>query len=398
MTKGRPIHLFVIRHSKSCSNYMRQLAGTQDRRNPLVRASQELLDPALSAVGRRMAEHYRPTLHKRLSAAGFNTEAATIGCSGLRRARETAQILFPGRNVQHLPHIKEHGNIPENTPSLAKRCRPDWHGFLRHVYTMSVSQLAVVGHGSFLKKEIWGSVSKEPHGRFCNLDGMLISAILTENGELMNPQVTEFKYTPPAYIKHAADQCSRAVEQKIAAHSKMTRVTKKWKSSRRYSRKQCGGASNLKGGASNLKGGAQVGGCNCGVSHQMGGAVSMPLAYFQDGAQMRHTYAEPTGTGLATTNNNWVRTPLSQTGGANRHAVGGCTVRASWKKQQQQGGFSPSVMGSFLANGTRLLPAAGYMGYRMFEKAGKATRATRKGGRRGHRSTRSNRRSRRAQT
>jgi hypothetical protein len=348
--EGRPIHLFVLRHSKSCSNYMRQLAGTQDRRNPLVRASQELLDPALSAIGRRMAEHYRPTLHKRLSAAGFNIEAATIGCSGLRRARETAQILFPGRNVQHLPHIKEHGNIPENTPSLSKRCRPDWHGFLRHIYSMSVSQLAVVGHGSFLKQEIWGSVSKEPHGRFCNLDGMLISAILTKEGVLMNPQVTELKYTPPAYIKHAADQCSRAVERKIAAHSKMKRVTKKWKSSRRYSRKQCGGS-----------------------LAQIGGGVNMPLAYFQDGAQMRGTYAEPTGTDLAGTSNTWVRAPLSQTGGR--------------RTAKQRGGFPPSVMGSFLVNGSHLVPAAGYMGYRMFEKAGKAKRSTR----RVHRGRRSDR-------
>jgi hypothetical protein len=361
MTKGRPIHLFVIRHSKSCSNYMRQLAGTQDRRNPLVRASQELLDPALSAVGRRMAEHYRPTLHHRLAAAGFNTEAATIGCSGLRRARVTAQILFPGRNVQHLPYIKEHGNIPENTPSLAKRCRPDWHGFLRHVYSMTVSQLAVVGHGSFLKKEIWDSVSKEPHGRFCNLDGLLITAILTENGELMNPQVTELKYSPPAYIKYAADQCSRAVEQKIAAHSKMPRVTKKWKRSHRYSRKHCGG-SRQTGGARN-----QNGGCNCGAAHQTGGGVNMPLAYFQDGAQMHGTYPEPTGTGLATISNSWVRTPLTQTGGA-----------------KQQGGFSPSVMGSFLTNGARLIPAAGYMGYRMFNKSQKA----------GHRGRQSRRRDR----
>jgi broad specificity phosphatase PhoE len=343
MTNGRPIHLFVIRHSKSCSNYMRQLAGTHDRRNPLVRASQEILDPALSAVGRQMAEHYRPTLQKRLEEAGFNIEAATIGCSGLRRARETAQLLFPGHNVQHMPHIKEYGNIPENTPLVAKRCRPDWHEFLRYVYNTSISQLAVVGHGSFLGKGIWKSVSKEPHARFSNLDGILISAILTEDGQFMNPQVTEFKYKPPAYISGAADQCSAAVESKIAKHSKMKRVTKKWKRSRRQ------------------------------LKSQRGGGVNMPLAYFQDGAQMNGTYPEPTGTGLVATSNSWVRAALNQTGG-----------RRGTRKQQ--GGFSPSIMGSFVANGSRLIPAAGYMGYRMFEKAGK----TRKG-RRGHRATRRDR-------
>lgn len=106
---------------------------------------------------------------------------------------------------------------------------------------------------------------------------------------------------------------------------------------------------------------------------QIGGGVNMPLAYFLDGAQMNGTYPEPTGTGLAATSNSWVRAPLSQTGG-----------RRGTRKQQ--GGFSPSIMGSFVANGARLIPAAGYMGYRMFEKASK----TRKG-RRGHRATRRDR-------
>lgn len=346
--EGRPIHLFILRHSKSCSNYMRQMAGSEDRAHPLVRASQDILDPALSAVGRSMVEHYRPTLNQRLKAAGFDVDAATIGCSGLKRARETAQLLFPGRTVHHLPHIKEHGNIPENTPTNTKRCRPDWRAFLRHIAALPSSQLAVVGHGSFLKSEVWRSLSKKPHDRFHNLDGILITAVLTQDGDMLHPHIEEFKYRPPSYISGAADKCSREIEHKIVTHCKMQRMTKKWKQGRRQSKKQRGGS-----------------------RRQTGGGVNMPLAYFQDGAQMRGTYAEPTGTGLAATSGSWVREALTQTGG--------------FKRKAQQGGFSPSVMGSFLANGSQLLPAAGYMGYRMFEKA-----KTRKG-RRGHRERRTRR-------
>jgi hypothetical protein len=332
---------------------MRQMAGSEDIAHPLVRASQDILDPSLSAVGRSMVEHYKPTLYQRLRSAGFDVDAAMIGCSGLRRARETAQLLFPGRTVHHLPHIKEHGDIPENTPMATKRCRPDWRAFLRHIAALQSSQFAVVGHGSFLKSEVWRSLCKKPHGRFHNLDGLLITAILTKDGDILHPHIEEFKYQPPAYISGAADQCSVAVERKISEHSKMKRVTKKWKRSRRQSK-------------------SQRGGCNCGGLHQTGGGVNMPLAYFLDGAQMRGTYADPTGTGLAATSGSWVREALNQTGG--KRSV-----------QAQHGGFSPSVMGSFLANGSQLIPAAGYMGYRMFEKA-----KTRKG-RRGHRTRRSDR-------
>jgi hypothetical protein len=92
----------------------------------------------------------------------------------------------------------------------------------------------------------------------------------------------------------------------------------------------------------------------------------MPLAYFQDGAQMRGTFGEPTGMGLAGSGAGWVRTPLVQTGGRTR---------------KQRGGFSPSVMGAFATNGARLMPLAAYLGYKM-HKNQKKTRKTRRSRRR----------------
>lgn len=218
--KGKPIHLFVMRHSKSCSNYLRQMAQTDHRGHPLVKASQQLLDPGLSTIGRKMASHYKPILHERLKAAGFDIDKATIGYSGLRRARETAEIVFPGRTLEHLPHIKEHGNIPENTPSRLRRCRPDWPAFLRHIYEMPQNQFAVVGHGSFLKSDVWSSISDKPHGRINNLDGFLITGILTSDGKIIHPHVEEFKYKPPKYIKDVTDKCSATVQKIVAKYTR----------------------------------------------------------------------------------------------------------------------------------------------------------------------------------
>jgi hypothetical protein len=77
---------------------------------------------------------------------------------------------------------------------------------------------------------------------------------------------------------------------------------------------------------------------------QRGGAT-LPLAYVQDGAQMRGTYAEPTG------------------------QIGG---------KKQQGGFPASIMGPFAANGARLFPIAAYLGYKGYTSYSAKTRKNRK--------------------
>ena len=110
------IQLVLIRHSKSCSNYMRYLAGTYDYNNPLVSASQTIRDPKLSAVGVRMARAYRPILQATLREKGIDLDTAVIGSSALGRAKHTAALLFPDHPRQVMPYFTEHGDIPENTP------------------------------------------------------------------------------------------------------------------------------------------------------------------------------------------------------------------------------------------------------------------------------------------
>jgi hypothetical protein len=100
---------------------------------------------------------------------------------------------------------------------------------------------------------------------------------------------------------------------------------------------------------------ARVGISQTGGKQNGGAATSMPLAYFQDGAQMHGTYAEPTGVGLAGSTNTMARVGISQNGGACNCAPGAT----------QNGGFAPSIMGPLVTNGSYLMPVATYMGYKM---------------------------------
>jgi hypothetical protein len=107
---------------------------------------------------------------------------------------------------------------------------------------------------------------------------------------------------------------------------------------------------------------------------QRGGAA-MPLAYFQDGAQMRGTYADPTGVGLASSTDTMARTGISQTGGRR------CQNGGKQSGRRQNGGFAPSIMGQMVVNGSYLTPVASYMGYRLMKNS-----RSRKGSRSAHHS------------
>jgi len=104
-----------------------------------------------------------------------------------------------------------------------------------------------------------------------------------------------------------------------------------------------------------------------------GAATSMPLAWYQQGAQFQGTVADPTGVGLAGSNAAWARSALPAQGGGRRRSRRG--------HSQQMGGFYPSIMGAgFASAGMRLLPAAAYMGYNQMEsyKKQKTHRRSRK--------------------
>jgi broad specificity phosphatase PhoE len=324
------VRLALIRHSKSCANHVRHIAGTEESDHPLIVASQTLRDPALSVVGRRMAAAYGPRLRQKLRDLGLDVERAVIGASPLRRAQQTAALLFPGFRVTTFRHLGENGAIPENTPEGTRYTSPDWRAFVASVAAHTTSgthgDFVIIGHGSFLRSIAWQAVTGAARTKpFANLDGFLVEADIGVDGSIQDACVTPLSL--PAnlapHVHNAADAC--------ALPAKIRRLTQK------MTQKQ-----------------------------QRGGGL--PLAYYQDGAQMRGTYAEPTGAGLATTTAAWSRSPLSQTGGR----------RKSRKvhRRRQAGGWAPSVMGTFAANGATVLPIAAYLGYKMY----KNQRPTRKSG------------------
>lgn len=225
---ARPIRLVLLRHSKSCANHMRAVAGSHDPTHPLVAASQRVRDPALSELGSAMARAYGPTLRRRLAAEGFPTASALIASSGLRRAATTAALLFPGRSVTTLPHIMEHGEIPENTPgrrSTTRRCRPSWRLFLRNLATRCETDIVAVAHGSFLRDEVWPAIASQrrPHGRLENLAGFLVEGHLSPTGRLRVERLVELPYTGAVSPRQPADRCGRDVEATI----RRTRTQKK---------------------------------------------------------------------------------------------------------------------------------------------------------------------------
>ena len=112
---------------------------------------------------------------------------------------------------------------------------------------------------------------------------------------------------------------------------------------------------------------------------QSGGGVTMPLGFYQDGAQMQGTYGSETGAGLGGMSSTMVREALTQTGGSTFGSRRRQRRRRETRKAQQ-GGFSPSIMGSFAANGLSLLPVASYMTYRMTHKSQSKKSKTRKSG------------------
>jgi broad specificity phosphatase PhoE len=312
------MRLVLIRHSKSCANYVRAVADTEDHTDLLVRASQDLRDPPLSAVGERMARAYGPRFRDRLREAGFDLQGAVIGSSQLRRAKQTAALLFGDADRITVPHFTENGAIPENTPARMRYRRPDWTTFVRHLSTIlsKNGEYIIVGHGSFLKG-VWRQLTGSPWpGTFHNLDAFIVepdgrTRVLRYSGDV-SPS--------------APDQC--ALPAKIATHVKMRQRSSK-RSSRRQTKKRS--------------------------SRQRGGATPMPLGYYKDGAQMQYTSADPTGAAYGATTNAWVRAPIQQTGG-----------------------FYPSIMGGFASNGMKILPSlAVFAGYNQWKNQAKS-RGTRR--------------------
>lgn len=351
------VTLVFVRHSKSCANHVRHVAGTEDRTDPLVAASQRIRDPALSAVGEHMASLYGPQLQQKLITHAASHDVALIGSSPLRRAKQTARLLFGVDRPHTFAFFGEKGDIPENTAEGFAYTKPNWPAFLRTVHARLLIDdtgrrtVITVGHGSFLRTTVWPAISGNPFkGRVHNLDAFVVRGRFNCEG-VFTPDRSSATYIPytGAVKPTAADSC--ALPTKITTDNRMTRYTRRSRRATRASR----------------------------FTHR-GGYVGMPLAYFKDGAQMQGTTTDPTGVGIGGSSASWAREPIQQSGGSVKRKAR-VTVKkrkARVTAKRQAGGFSPSVMGSFVSNGLRLVPAVAYVGYNMY----KNSRKTRHRGRR----------------
>lgn len=134
------------------------------------------------------------------------------------------------------------------------------------------------------------------------------------------------------------------------------------------------------------------------ATRRNGGGYLMPAEYYNPSAhQPSSTAAAPTTAPMQ----GWVRPPLAATSVVTPDALTTPQKGGSWNKTRKfvskmSGGFSPALMGSFVANAqTAAVPLALYGLYHMFA-AKKATApaaaapkaATAKGGKRSRRSTR----------
>lgn len=212
------IKLLLIRHSKSCSNLIREHGDRHThrrKRREMFAASQELRDPHLSVIGKRMAAAYGPALRAKAEAAGFDLETATIGSSALHRAKETVALLFPDTALTVFPHLTEHGRIPENTPRRHAHTRPDWRAFLRHLRVhratseQATAQFIVVGHGSYLRG-VWKELTGRPWSTFHNLDAFVIEGDLDVRGHLHVEKTAPLPYTGRISAAGADDRCLMA--------------------------------------------------------------------------------------------------------------------------------------------------------------------------------------------
>jgi len=328
------IKLFLMRHSKSCCNHLRL------NHPELQEISNQLADPGLTVEGERVATAYGPLLKQSLSKAGFDVKGCHVASSELKRARQTARIVF-GRPSKPLPHFKEFGMLPENTPTGQRYSEPKWGPFIAHLagQVKDGDSMVVVGHGSYLTS-LWPKLTGAARPtKLRNMDGILLDADVSAAGIRVH---SHREIRCPLRFNDGDDRCMVPDERKLNALGK--RMTK---------RQRC----------------------------QKGGA-SMPLAYVQDGAQMQGTTGTPSGLDIGISTDTMARTGISQTGGSRRQ-----TKRPTTCGCDQRGGFIPSVMGAFVANGAQLAPVATFLGYRMY----KNQKQTRKGSRKTRRTKRTRR-------
>ena len=106
-------------------------------------------------------------------------------------------------------------------------------------------------------------------------------------------------------------------------------------------------------------------------TRKQNGGLPMPLSYLKEG------YTEPSasaGLNMLVSQAGLARPVLNATGGRRKN-----TKKATRKHRAsckcKKGGFYPTVMGSFIRNASRLVPAAVYSGYKLMKSKSKTRKS-----------------------
>jgi hypothetical protein len=183
----------------------------------------------------------------------------------LLRAKETMRYVFGVEPDATFKHFKEHGNVPENTPSKETHSDPDWDAFLGDLaknlrkQNKEIATAIIVGHGSFLANTVWpalvgSSKSKYPRisGRLKNLDGIFIEGDLSDSGKLTVESVRPILCscdTP----SNKFDTCSigsqnRFIQTQLKKTKKQTQKKKKQKQKTQKQKQKGGFSPSIMGG------------------------------------------------------------------------------------------------------------------------------------------------------
>ena len=217
------VTIAVIRHSISCANMYHNRSYRNDACDPLGTATEKIPNPKLSKHGRIMCREYGPVLKERLEAAGIDFGTALIGGSYLQRATETATRLFPGHDIHRVPYLTESGNVPVNQPDGG--FTSSWPDALKYLARTGKTQFVIVSHGNYMRERIWPAVSKEPSAYMGNLDTIVIRAVLTPLGNLLQPTAHRIDYDGRITTYTPGDTC--ALPRNLSYIRDLARKTKK---------------------------------------------------------------------------------------------------------------------------------------------------------------------------
>jgi len=205
------VRLFVMRHGRSLSNMLRDphSLGRQATKED-VEQSQNVPDPPLTQFGQRACRWYRWVLPTRLRALGIDSRACAVGCSRLLRAQQTAEDLFPSKDLVIFSSLGEDGDVPENTPRGMQYRRPSWKGFLGELRSLAlregVRDFVVVAHGTFIQRSI-SDVLGEDVPPPSNLDGYALELSSRADGSLgSNGPVISLPFPQRAYETEGSDE------------------------------------------------------------------------------------------------------------------------------------------------------------------------------------------------